>query len=92
MILSNHHTRGKNLQSGSLKTLVVFTSIFFLASNLSGTFIVIYFRDMGLGISGIIEILFITFTIIGLLPLVLLKSVKNFERIINLGVFFTMLF
>jgi MFS family permease len=80
------------VQSGSLKALAVFTSIFFLASNLSGTFIVIYFRDMGLGILGIIEILFITFIIIGLLPLALLKSIKNFESVINLGVFFTMLF
>lgn len=80
------------MQSGSLKTLAVFTSIFFLASNLSGTFIVVYFRDMGLDILGIIEILFITFIIIGLLPLAMSKSVKNFERVINLGVFFTMLF
>jgi MFS family permease len=80
------------VQSGSLKTLAVFTSIFFLASNLSGTFITIYFRDTGLGISGIVEILLITFIIIGLLPRALLKSVKNFERIISFGVLFTMLF
>jgi hypothetical protein len=47
---------------------------------------------MGLGISEIIEILFVTFIIIGLLPLALLKFIKNFERAINLGVFFTMPF
>ncbi|NWG11322.1 hypothetical protein HXY33_06220 [Candidatus Bathyarchaeota archaeon] len=47
---------------------------------------------MGLTIGEIVEILFITFIVIGLLPLVLLKLVKNFERIISYGIFFTMLF
>jgi len=72
--------------------LTVFTSIFFIASNLSGTFITIYFRNIGLSILEIAIILLITFIIIGLLPLSLLKTVKNFERIIRCGVFSTMLF
>jgi len=80
------------VQSESLKTLAVFTSIFFFTSNLSGTFITIYFKEMGLSIPEIALILLITFIIIGLLPLTLLKKVKNFERVISVGVFFTMLF
>lgn len=80
------------MQSKSLKGLAVFTTIFFFASNLSGTFITIYFRDLGLSIPEIVMILAVTFAIIGLLPLVLLRAVKNFERIISFGVLFTMLF
>ena len=80
------------MQLKSLTILAVFTSVFFLASNLSGTFIVIYFRDMGLNVPEITLILFIAFLIIGLLPLALLRTVKNFERIISFGVFSTMLF
>jgi MFS family permease len=80
------------MQSESLKTLAVFTSIFFFTSSLSGTFITIYFREMGLSVPEISLILIIAFIIIGLLPLTLLKAVKNFERIISFGVFSTMLF
>jgi len=80
------------VQFKSLRMLALFTSIFFLASSLSGTFITIYLRDLGLSVPEIVIILFITFIIIGLLPLTLLRTIRNFERIISFGVFSTMLF
>jgi MFS family permease len=55
-------------------------------------FLTIYFRDLGLSIVEITEILLITFLIIGMLPVALLKIVKEFERIIIFGIFFTMVF
>lgn len=80
------------MRTDSLKTLAVVVSIFFFTSNLSGMFLPIYFRDLGLSTAEIIEILFFTFVVIGLLPLVLLKVVKNFESVISFGIFSTMLF
>jgi hypothetical protein len=80
------------MQIGSLKTLAVVVSLFFFTSNLSGMFLPVYFKDLGLGVAEIVEILFFTFLVIGLLPLILLNLAKNFERIISLGIFFTMLF
>jgi len=80
------------LLSRSVKTLAVVVSIFFFTSNLSGMFLPVYFRDSGMSIAEIVEILFFTFLVIGLLPLVLLNFVKNFERIISVGIFTTMLF
>jgi MFS family permease len=76
-----------------LKTLVFVVIIFFFTSNLSGSFLPIYYKEeIGLTIAEIVEILLFTFIVIGLLPLLLLKFVKNFERIISFGIFSTMLF
>jgi MFS family permease len=73
--------------------LVFVVIIFFFTSNLSGSFLPVYYKEeMGLTIAEIVEILLFTFIVIGLLPLLLLKFVKNFERIISFGIFFTMLF
>jgi len=81
------------VQTISLKTLAFVVSIFFFTSNLSGSFLPVYYTEgIGLSIAEIIEILLFTFIVIGLLPLILLKLVKNFERIISFGIFFTMLF
>jgi MFS family permease len=80
------------VQTNSLKTLAIVVSIFFFTSNLSGSFLTVYYKELGLGIPGIITILLFTFPLIGLLPLFLLRSVKNFERIMSFGIFFTMLF
>lgn len=82
----------QKVQANSLKTLAVVVSIFFFASNLSGSFLPIYFKEQGMKISEIAEILLFTFIVVGLLPLVLLKNVENFERIISFGIFLTMLF
>jgi hypothetical protein len=77
----------------SLKTLVFVVVIFFFTSNLSGSFLPVYYKEeLGLTTAEIVEILFFTFIVIGLLPLLLLKFVKNFERILSFGIFFTMLF
>ncbi|HVP26825.1 MAG TPA: MFS transporter [Candidatus Bathyarchaeia archaeon] len=81
------------MQKDSLKTLAVVTSLFFFTSSLSGSFLPVYFHEeLGLSIAEIVEILLFTFPLIGLLPLILLKSIKNFERIISYGIFLTMLF
>jgi MFS family permease len=76
----------------SIKTLALACSIFFFTNNLSGVFLPIYFKESGLNLFDIIEILFFTFLMIGLLPLTLLKLVKNFEAVLVLGIFTTMLF
>jgi len=81
------------VQKDSLKTLAVVTSLFFFTSSLSGSFLPVYYHEeLGLSIAEIVEILLFTFPLIGLLPLILLKGVKNFERIISYGIFLTMLF
>ena len=81
------------MQAVSLKTLVFVVIIFFFASNLSGSFLPVYYKeDIRLTMAEIVEILLFTFIVIGLLPLLLLKFVKNFEKIISFGIFFTMLF
>jgi len=80
------------VQLHSLKTLTFVVAIFFFTSNLSGAFLPIYYKDSGLSMTEIVELLLYTFLIIGLLPIVLLKLVKNFERIISFGIFSTMLF
>jgi hypothetical protein len=73
--------------------LVFVVIIFFFTSNLSGSFLPVYYKEeIGLTMAEIVEILLFTFIVIGLLPLLLLKFVKNFERIISFGIFFTMLF
>lgn len=81
------------MQTVSLKTLAFVVSIFFFTSNLSGSFLPVYYREeMGLTVGEIVELLLFTFIVIGILPLTLLRLLKNFERIISWGIFFTMLF
>jgi MFS family permease len=82
----------EEVQANSLKALAIVVAVFFFTTNLSGVFLPIYFRDIGLSLAEIVLILFVTFIVIGLLPIVLLKIVRNFERIISYGIFFTMLF
>lgn len=76
------------VQSNSLKALIIVATLFFFTSNLSGSFLPIYFGDVGLNV----EIMLFTFLVVGLLPFVLFKFVKNFERIMSVGIFTTMLF
>lgn len=84
---------GVKVQTVSLKILAFVVSIFFFTSSLTGSFLPVYYKEeMGLTIGEIAEILFFTFVVIGLLPVVLLKLVSNFERIISYSIFFTMLF
>jgi hypothetical protein len=80
------------VRSDSLKALVTVASLFFFTSYLSGSFLPIYFRDLKLSVAEIVEILLFTFLVLGFLPVVLLKVVKNFEGIISVGIFTTMLF
>lgn len=80
------------MQTSSIKTLALVVGLFFFTSNLSGSFLPIYFREAGMSISRIEEILFFTFVVIGLLPVVLLMRIKNFEKILSFGIFSTMLF
>ncbi|MEM3730201.1 MAG: hypothetical protein QW667_04700 [Candidatus Bathyarchaeia archaeon] len=75
-----------------LKTLALVVSIYFFTNNLSGMFLTVYFRELGLSLAEIVEILLFTFLVIGLLPITLLHFVKNFEGIISFGILSTMLF
>jgi len=68
-------------------------AIFFFTSSLSGSFLTVYYREeLKMSIPEIAEILLFTFPLIGLLPLFLLRTAKNFERIISYGIFLTMIF
>jgi MFS family permease len=68
-------------------------SIFFFTSSLSGSFLPVYYnKELGLSIPEIEEILLFTYLLVGLLPLLLLRYIRNFERIISFGIFFTMIF
>ena len=49
----------------SLKTLAVMIFLFFFTSNLSGSFLPIYFRDMGLNVTEIVVILLVTIIVLG---------------------------
>lgn len=81
------------MQISSLKTLAVVVSIFFFTSYLSEEFLPIYFREnLGLSVAEIVKILFFTFIIVGLLPLALLKLIRNFESLISFGILSTILF
>jgi MFS family permease len=80
------------VSNDSIKTLIIVVALFFFTSNLYGSFLPIYFREMGLSLAEIIAILLVTFLVLGFLPMFLLKSVKNFERIISVGIFTTMVF
>lgn len=80
------------MQTASLKTLALVVTVFFFTSNLTGSFLPVYFtEEMGLTMGEIIEIMLLAFLMIGVLPLILLKLVKNFERILSYGIFFTIL-
>jgi len=76
----------------SVKVLALVVSIFFFTTNLSGVFLPVYYRESGLSLLEIIEILFFTFLVIGLLPLVTIRLARNFEAVITVGIFTTMLF
>ena len=81
------------MQITTLKALAFVVTIFFFTNNLSGSFLPVYYKtEMGLNLEEIVEILFFTFIVIGLLPLVLLKFIKNFEGVIIFGILSTMLF
>jgi MFS family permease len=80
------------VQSNSTKTLILVIVIFFFTNNLSGSFLPIYFRDLGLSLIEIVALMLFTFLILGFLPIALLKGVKNFERIVTYGILATMIF
>ncbi len=80
------------MRSDSINTLVIVVVLFFFANNLTGSFLPIYFRDQGLDLAEICATMLLTFVILGFLPVTLLKTVKNFERIVTVGIFTTMLF
>ncbi|MEM3577174.1 MAG: MFS transporter [Candidatus Bathyarchaeia archaeon] len=80
------------MQTRTFKTLTIVASIFFFTNYLTGMFLPIYYVELGLSIIEIVTLLLITFLIVGLLPMLILKLTKNFERIICLGIIFTMLF
>jgi MFS family permease len=67
-------------------------SFFFFTSNLSGVFLPVYFRESGLTLLEIVEVLLFTFLVIGFLPITLMKIFRNFEAIFTAGIFATMLF
>jgi len=77
----------------STKILAITVSIFFFTTYLSETFLVIYFKnELGMSVPQIIVIMGFTFLVTGLLPILLLKTTRNFERIISLGIVSTLLF
>lgn len=80
------------MRTDSLKTLAFVVSIFFFTSNLSGSFLPLYYKEMGLTVAEIVQLLLFTFIVIGLLPLALQRFIKNFEKVMSLGIFATMLF
>ncbi|MEM3011346.1 MAG: MFS transporter [Candidatus Bathyarchaeia archaeon] len=79
-------------ESYSTKILAVTAALFFFTSNMSLTFLPIYFKESGMPIPEIIVILLFTFLVIGLLPRLLVEITRHFERIISLGIILTMLF
>jgi len=52
------------VQTNSVKTLALVVGLFFFTSNLSGSFLPIYFKEAGLSISEIAEVLLFTFILI----------------------------
>lgn len=77
----------------STKILAITVSIFFFTSYLFETFLTIYFRDeLHMSVPEIIVIMCFTFLVIGLLPILLLRTTRHFERIISLGIVSTLLF
>jgi len=80
------------VRSNSLRLLVIVASLFFFTNNLSGSFLPIYFRDSGLSMIEIVEVSLFTFLVLGFLPIILLRVFRNFEGVISVGIFTTMLF
>ena len=80
------------MQGKSIKTLVAVVVLFFFTNSLTGSFLPIYFRDQGLNLAQICAIMILTFIPLGLLPVMLLRTVKDFERMITVGILTTMLF
>jgi len=80
------------VQTSSLKILALTVGVFFFTNNLSTSFLPIYYMETGLSVAEIAQLLFSTFTVIGLLPIMLLKFMKNFEKIITFGILSTALF
>lgn len=80
------------MQKGDFKNLAFASAIFFFSNHLTSMFLPVYYLSLGLSIEGIVKLLAAAFLIIGLLPITLLKFVKNFERIVCIGVLFTMVF
>jgi MFS family permease len=82
-----------SLDETSTRMLAVTVSIFFFTTSLSGTFLPIYFNQtLRMSILSIVVILLFTFVTIGLIPLVLIRITRHFERIISLGIIVTLLF
>jgi MFS family permease len=82
-----------SLDESSTKILTVTVALFFFTTALSGTFLPIYFnRDLGMDVPEIIVILVFTFLAIGLVPIILIRMTRHFERIISLGIILTLLF
>ncbi len=90
--LNSRFHLGNLIPTDSTKALAVTVTVFFFATQLTGTFLPLYLRDVGFSIHEIIVVLSLTFLVIGLLPTVLLKATRNFERILSLGILFTLLF
>ena len=80
------------VRSDSIRTLVAVVVLFFFANSLTGSFLPIYFRDQGLNLAQICAIMLLTFSILGLLPIALVKTIRSFEKIVTVGIFTTMLF
>ncbi|MEM1540577.1 MAG: MFS transporter [Candidatus Bathyarchaeia archaeon] len=74
------------------KNLGIASCIYFFSSNMISMFLPVYYAKLGLNINQIAVLLLATFILIGLLPITLLEFIRNFERLICFGVFFTMIF
>jgi len=82
-----------SLDERSTKMLAITVAIFFFTTSLSGTFLPIYFnKTLGMSVPEIMVILFFTFLTIGLIPILLIRMTRHFERIISLGIILTLLF
>jgi MFS family permease len=82
-----------SVDQNSTRMLAITVAIFFFTTSLSGTFLPIYFNEaLGMNIAEIAVILFFTFVTIGLIPLILIRITKHFERIISLGIILTLFF
>ncbi|MEM3617814.1 MAG: MFS transporter [Candidatus Bathyarchaeia archaeon] len=80
------------VQISDVKNLGVASCIYFFSSNMTSMFLPVYYVTLELSVSQIAVLLLVTFMIIGFLPIALLRFVRNFERVICLGVLFTMVF
>lgn len=80
------------MHNSDFKNLGVASSIYFFSSNLTSMFLPVYYLSLGLGIGDIVLLLLATFVIIGLLPITLLRFIRNFERLICFGVLLSISF